>query len=491
MAKTVWLILCCISGFAPNVVADYKDDVGYGELRTLLGSGIPTGAGVRVVQAEASAVEETDSNFPIYAPRVADFPGKTFLFPGSKPSTSVSGHATSVGGRFYGTGGFSNGITEIASYEAGDWLTGLHTDTAGSPFNASRIANHSWIATRDPNTDFGTVLRLVDRQVHVNEFIQVAAMNNRISDAPLLGSAFNVIAVGRTDAEHDFGSDPVDTVYGGGRTRPDLVVPQTTTSAATPLVASAAAVLVETGHKGGSNLSTGATTIDGVGIVYNAERSETVKAALMAGADRFTANTSSTANIADYRAAGHQTANGLDDRFGAGQLNILHSYEIIAGGEQNSLEDGGSPGGIRAAGFDYDNAFGGLASNLTATYQITALADLKLTASLVWNLGVANDSSLDTTWYDLDLELFDSSLNQQLAVSTSSVDNSEHIWIDLLAGHNYELRVKSAETNRFSWDYALAWHLVPLQAAPVPLPGAASLFLTAITALGFTFWRRT
>lgn len=481
MSNTIRLCLIGSLSFASVAAADYRSDVGYGELQALLGAGIPSGAGVKVAQIEASEVQDPkDGRFPIYAPRTSDFPGKNFSFPGSRLSTAISGHATGVGARFYGNSGLAMGITDIASYEVIDWATTLISATATAPYQGGRIANHSWVASSEKDIESATVLRIVDRQVHINEFIQVAAMDNRINNAPLLGSAYNVIAVGRTDGLHDRGSDAVDSVYASGRTRPDLVAPQNTTSAATPVVAAAAALLMETGHNGATNLSKGSLSLDGIGTVYNAERSETVKAALMAGADRVTANTSTTANIIDYRSRGHQTVNGLDDRFGAGQLNVFKSYEIISAGEQNSLEDGGSPGGIHLAGFDFDSVFGGVAGNSTATYKITALTDLNLKASLVWNLGVSNDTYLTATLHDLNLELFDSTTDRLLATSASSVDNSENLWLELAAGHNYELRVKAAGSKPFDWDYALAWHMTSLQVEPVPVPAAVYLFLSAI-----------
>lgn len=489
MHKQYWLCLMALH-WAPGALADYKNDIGYAALQTLLGANTPTGAGVNVVHAEASLVGLNDPNYPVYAPDITNglFSGKTFNFPG-RPSTSVSSHATSVGWRFYGNDGIAPGIKHIASYDANEWLKNLVTETALPPVNASRIANHSWIAGGEPADTAGLILRLVDRQVQHNEFIQVVAMNNNLSNAPLLGSAYNVIAVGRSDGLQDRGSDAVDAVYAAGRTRPDLVAPQTTTSAATPIVAAAAALLVETGHKAGSAVSNGSINIDGVGTVYNAERAETVKAALMAGAERITDNTSSTVNIVDYRAGSHQTANGLDDRFGAGQLNVLRSYQIIAAGEQDSLEDDSSAGDITAAGFDYDAAFGGLDSNVTATYKITALADLNLTASLVWNLGVSNDSGLATSLHDLDLELFDVTAQTNTAFSASKIDNSENLWVNLAMGHHYQLSVKSGEASPFKWDYALAWQMTPT--APVPLPSAFYLFVGAIASLGCLSRRKT
>ncbi|OAI18384.1 hypothetical protein A1507_09570 [Methylomonas koyamae] len=467
--------------------ADYRDDIGYRQLQQLLGSGVPTGAGVNVVLAEASTVTESDTlRYPRYAPDTGQsrFAGKTFSYPGPQASTGISDHATGVAAAFFANDSIAPGIANIAVYNADDWLSGLVAANAEAPVAGSRIANHSWIGRADGETaaDIGAYLRLVDRVVQRYEFIQVVGMDNGPSNSPLLGSAYNAIAVGRSDGGHDRGSDPVDSVYGAGRSRPDLVAPRTTTSGATPLVAAAAALLVETGHSGAGRLSKAGQAIAGIGQVYNAERAETVKAALMAGARRVTDNSAGSANIADYRSAGHQTANGLDDRFGAGQLDVFGSYRIIAGGEQDSVEDGGSAV-LAEAGFDFDQAFGGLGSNRTASYRISAVSDLQLAASLVWNIGVSDDSSLATVFYDLDLELFDTTLQRTVGLSNSRADNSENLWLALSGGHDYQLRVIAATSADFVWDYALAWRMEPLTAAPVPLPAAALLFSAAL--LGF------
>ena len=53
------------------------------------------------------------------------------------------------------------------------------------------------------------------------------------------------------------------------------------------------------------------------------------------------------------------TDNGLNNVYGAGQLNIYNSYHITAAGEQNSLQDApGTHGNIGRYGFDYDPYFG-------------------------------------------------------------------------------------------------------------------------------------
>lgn len=65
--------------------------------------------------------------------------------------------------------------------------------------------------------------------------------------------------------------------------------------------------------KHGLSLSDGSTTISGIGTIDNAERSETLKAVSMTGADRETSNRGTTADITDYRSAGYETASGPDD----------------------------------------------------------------------------------------------------------------------------------------------------------------------------------
>ena len=477
--------LTLLLSLAPAARASYITDIGYGALQAQLGAATPTGAGVRVTHVEAPINDVNGGAAPIFMPDPSyfEFAGKTIIPVGGNSSGLFSGHATTVGSLFYGTtSSIAPGITQIESFEANSWMNSLATAFGSATTSPNRVANHSWIGGSPTDTGIGTILRLVDRQVAVNEYIQVVGLTNGNGDSPLLGgSAYNVISVGRTDGVHQQGSVAVsgDTVYGAGRTVPTLVAPQGTTSAATPVVAAAAAVLVQTGHEGGLTLSEGSTTIAGVGTIYNAERSETVKAALMAGADRETANTSTDANITDYRSAGHETANGLDSRYGAGQVNIYNSYRILAGGEQKSVQNGGSD--IATFGFDHGSIGGPNGSGQTASYFFNATTiDVSLFASLVWNLDVSNNASLTSRLYNLDLSLFDVTTNRLVASSASLLDNTENLYFKLLLGNRYEMRVTTTETT--PWDYALAWR-IDTNPAPVPLPPAAWLFITGALGL--------
>jgi hypothetical protein len=457
--------------------------IGYTGLAAELGSATPTGAGVMVTQAEATS-PNNDDYFPVITN--SEFSGKT-ITPKTNPY-SPSGHATGVGQYFYGTStSIAPGITQIDVYDANDWLGSgfLNTGFSSQPLvSSSRVANHSWAGYYSDLATSSQVLRRLDWVIDRDEYIQVVAMNNGSTNYPLLGSSFNAIAVGRSDGNHAIGSVALDSVYTDQRTRPDLVAPFSYTSDAAPVVAASAALLVQTGQQGGTTLSTDPlvkfTTNRNGDTIYNAERSEVVKAALMAGADR---------SNSGYSA---QTANGLDERYGAGQLNIYNSYHIIAAGEQNSLEDGGS-GNIGRYGFDYDPYFGGLSdgsnnSNTTGSYKFHISSGTgTLTASPVWNLKIDGGSEgnfVDTaTLYNLDLYLYEvngASL-VKLASSTSAVDNTENIYMTNLAGNqDYLLMVAmGVGQSDFLWDYGLAWDI-----SEVPLPAAWLLFGSGLLALG-------
>ena len=455
--------------------ADYKADIGYTKLQQELGTSTPDGTGIRVTQVEGSTqVNGQEAWFP--DPASAEFVGKTISNASGAPTGLYSEHATSVGGSFYGNmRSIAPGVSNITAFSANDWMGGgaLLTviGSGGSqPLSStSRVANHSYVGSA-PGADT-YALRRVDWLVETDEYLQIVGLGNGAgtSSAPLLGSAYNAIAAGRTDGQTQVGSVALDETYTVGRTRPDLVDPSDYTSTAAPRIASAVALLVQAGHDNpawsSDPVSASMTNRAGV-LVRNAERSEVIKAALMAGADRVTHDGSSI-DLLNYRvSSAYQTSNGLDRRFGAGQLNIGNSYWILAGGEQGSTEDGNASGSVSSRGFDYDPAFGGASgSNATGTYPLPI--DVKshvLTAALVWNLDINGGSTYSfnpaATLRDLNLEVIDlgQSGSPVVAASQSTVENTENIWIIVPAGARYALRV--TRVGSFKWDYGLAWQLL-------------------------------
>lgn len=358
--------------------------------------------------------------------------------------------------------------------------------------SASRIANHSWVgdydepAIGDPDLNIDALQR-VDWLIERDEFIQVVGNTNGNPLKPLLANAYNVIAVGRTDGSHSTGSLALDGTYVSGRANPHRVAPLGSSSAATSVVTSAATLLIYTAHTDPTlSLELGQTPRHaGAEPVKSAETSEVIKALLMAGADRATQNPTG-ANITDYRqGAINQTQNGLDTRFGAGQLNINTSYEMLITGEQNSLEDGG--GSVLWSGFDYDPAFGGAdATNDVANYMFTTEGTpARVTAALVWNLSVDETGAFDPDpmLHNLDLELWMIDVATEtetlIASSTSDIDNTENLWTNLDPDGDYALRVVNGGLTEFNWDYGLAW-----QVQAVPLPAALPMMICALAGLG-------
>ena len=489
---TISVIFSVCSG---SIFADYKQDIGYSNLIAELGGSTPTGLGITVnhVEAATSLVDHDNdgtADIPVYWPDynssdlVSDFitditGAKSFLE--SYGISTFSSHATGVAVHFYGSNSIAPGINNVYVYWADHWLgSGALDPIAGGNdlpvAMSSRISNHSYIGDINP-VDYSLVadtLRRVDWLIDTDEQLQVTGLiNNAQSNGEIYSNSFNVIRVGKSDGINGMGTSDIDSIYTSGRTGIDVVVDVATSSTATPIVAAASALLIEVGHNNPS-LSTdlaAISTSNRVGnTIYNAERSEVIKAALLAGASRVTQNTEGAADISDYRdIAANQTNNGLDIRYGAGQLNIYNSYHILNAGEQNSVEDGG-PGatGISNTGFDYDPSFGGLNnSNTVASYNFsTGNTPTVLTVSLAWNINIDEGPSPATflgnaTFYDLDLYVYDLTYGQVLiANSVSDKDNSENIWVNLPANRNYMIQVEpKSGQSAFDWDYALAWQI--------------------------------
>ena len=465
--------------------AGYKEDIGFTALQAELGATIPDGRSISLVtQCEAESLidhngDERTGKISVWMPDPGfrEFAGKK-IFDKSGSPPFYSGHATGVGSHFYGnTSSIAPGIASIESYLASDWLDRgfLKGNTALKPdHTAGRVANHSWIGSAAEHD--GGHLRRIDWVVETDEYVQVVGPCR--DHKPLLGSAFNTIAVGGSFGESGAGSVAVDSVYTTGRTCPQLVAPLKNASSTVPVVAAGAALLIELGHAdpGLSKDPVARCTTNRNGdTITNAEISEVVKAALMAGADRVTHNTvmidGMTPNIKDYRLKPEdRTADGLDRRYGAGQLNINNSYHIIAAGEQNSSEDAPAAGGvIKSRGFDYDPFFGGQGgSNSVATYYFTVdKMSVHLWAALVWNVDIDAGSGPyfvgSAALHDLDLLLYDvrgQAVPQLVAGSTGSGGNTENLWVELKGQRKYMLQVKAGAGQRaFSWDYALAWRI--------------------------------
>jgi len=469
--KALAAVLSLLGGVHGAPAADYREVIGYRLLEKVLAIRAPDGAGIRIAQVEAPLLSRPGlwqfAAAGAWRPDVddGDFEGKRFHFVTSIGEGGISGHATGVGRLLYGaSSSMASAATDIDLYGATDWMRDvLRTGSTFFPAQMNaRVVNHSWVGSTGSPVYDSEMLRRLDWSINADRNLHVVGVGNGSPSPPLLGNAFNVISVGRSDGRHGSGTAEIDSVYREGRTMPLLVAPMDTTSAATPVVAAAAAVLVQTAQRWAAFSRNTVRTLDG-GALPDGARPEVVKALLMAGASR---EFQSGHGASDYRRElDRRSANGLDRIYGAGQVNVLNSYAILSGGEQRSAEDDRRRrGDIKPYGYDFDDEFGGAAgSNEVANYYFRA--DRRhpwLTATLAWNVRISTDSAAafagEPELVDLDLELFDDTEARRVAVSASWAENTETIRLELAPGHDYRVVVRPGDGEEaFLWRYALAW----------------------------------
>lgn len=301
----------------------WKDDVGYTSLQARLGGAIPTGADIQVSQVEAP----TNGTPPlIYLPDSADsaFVGKTITAK-SPGSTTPSGHATLVGTYYYGLSSLAPGITLIDAYEANNWIGSgaIRVYTNAVPrVEAGRAQNHSWIGSFNNTNQDADILRRADFMAVRDGVVIAAGVNNGTTGAmpKLMCSAYNILAVGRTDGNSSRGPTTIDAV---GRVKPDIVAPINATSYAAPMVAGAGALLVQVMENEPlwQDLTPSAEAL-------------IAKSVLMAGATK--------GEFTDWRKGfSSPSSNGtvpLDYRYGVGELNIDNSHLVLTSGWQPASE---------------------------------------------------------------------------------------------------------------------------------------------------------
>ncbi len=419
--------------------ADYRDDVGYTKLALELGGALPTGTGIGVTQIEAP-VNGTEPYAYLPDQSFAEFAGKTFTVLSN--SGLVSGHANAVAQYFFGSStGMAPGVTSIHNYEANGWLQDdfLQYGSSNPPdAETQRILNASWMGSADSGGPLDVqLLRRFDYAVQQSEFLGVVALNNGDGgNVPaLMASSYNGISVGRSDAYHSYGTNTAD---GGGRTKPDIVAPLGATSYATPVVASAAAMLSQ-------------------GAPANATKPVTLKAILMAGATK-----------GQFPTWSRTTAHPLNGIYGAGQLNVYNSQHILAAGQQAA----NSGATVPRTGWDYNTTAGG---GRLYFFDVPAGAStMALSTVLTWNRTISGAfPSPSSSLANLTLKLYAASgftTGALIDSSESAVDNVEHIYRTTLAPGRYALEVTAGENGV---AYALAWLSVPVVTISATTPTAS------------------
>ena len=453
----------------PSAYGTWQDEIGFSRLRRTLDSGQPTGAGVRVALIESSLDALGDPYLPSAGPRPTsgNFAGKVFSFlSGPAP---VSGHAARVGSFFFGRNtdpllgdasvapGAGDGPgAGIECYQSDRWLGPdfLRLGSDAWPTGGGRVvANHSWIGMSGVEftaEQVNEALRRLDWTVERDDAVVVVGLNNGAGTPvpPLLASAYNVLSIGRSDGRHSTGVSSYE-VDGVGRIKPELVAPMTATSWSTAVVSSCAALLREAAAS----------------FSPEAQASEVMRALLLAGARR-----------SPFSGWANSATRPLDAHFGAGEVNVWRSYQILAAG------DGGDGGDVRPLssgphGWRYGVAPAAGERHGYVFAVPPGCVARELAAALVWNRTV--EVAPESSWLEVKPELVNLDLRLatrggepagvELARSETGAQGSvshplEYVRQRNLAAGEYELVVDTAAAaSDDGRPYGLAWfsELVP------------------------------
>lgn len=436
--------------------ASTLDGIGLTALRTVATN--VDGTGIRVAQVEASL----STNSPIWEVNPADVGQPTGLFTyTSSNGTSTtypnalgtnSWHAENVGNDFYGQPyGVATNLARVDVYEANYFLA--HDVEVPIPPNpGAAIVNQSFTFGPLTVADQQTIDSDYDNAAAQNKTLFVSAVDNG-GNVHAPGTSYNGLGVA---AYGPNAQSSVGPTLDNGRCKPDLTAPSPDyTSFSTPVVAGAAAVLLQVAGRG-----------DGGNDTNSAADLRTIKALLLNGAVKPLGWTNSSTTP-------------LDARYGAGVVNLLNAYEQLAGGKHTNITTStvslnaahpptGATGTVSAlSGWNFAINTSGVSSDSVQHYYFNlsnTLAAVKFTATatLVWNRQ-QNQTNIN----NLNLFLYNCANSNLVACSTSLVDNVEHLYLTNLAQGRYDLQawkaggVPSVNIVSAAEPYALAWEFMP------------------------------
>jgi hypothetical protein len=319
-----------------------------------------------------------------------------------------------------------------------------------------RIFNNSWVGTLGSNANDNIVLRRADVASESSDLLMIVGVNNSGTSPALLFAQYNGIAVGRDNGAHASNDTP-GGLDGPGRMKPELVAPGSATSFSTPVVSACAALLIDA-----------ARTDPGLARNPRAERSETIKAVLMAGAEHRAGWTNNPQTSGPQRGV---TARPLDDVYGADLVNIDRSHLILTAGEQDASSTPPPAPTIDERGWDYAT----VAIGASAYYRFRIIEpadDVSILATWHRNVRLSSNQSVPgnfnlTLWRVGPGDVLESLVGDAglddfgggNVVSQSAVDNVEHLYLNDLMPGDYVLEVDRLDATAIypQWDVAVAW----------------------------------
>ncbi len=394
------------------------------------GDALPQNGNLTVAMVEAM-------RHGLWAPNQADsnLHGTTINY-GLFETKGNSTHATEVAKRFFGLESPLAGISEAIVFEANAWLFLVVENGAKAPLDLKiDLINHSWIS----NTEFNStnITKRIDYMIDALDVFQVVGIDNASGFPTLLANSFNALVVGISSGNHSEGGTIIEEI---GRLKPDIVADETYTSYATPNVSSITGLLMSKA-KEEPGLS-------------NALKTEAMKAILMAGARK--------TEFANWE---HSPNQPLDSKYGAGEVDIYRSFDILVSGESKP----NSPNNAQEKGWDFNQTE---SQNPIYFFQVPEGKKGNLSAILTWHRKIATVgedwTQVNGQLANLDLRLWRSEMEGEgldlIYESKSDIDNVEHIYEESLPSGLYYLEV---ETNHEQVEYGIAWR-TDLENTPLP-----------------------
>jgi hypothetical protein len=413
---------------------------------------------VTQVEAEDDRFDSIDKYLPLASPNATPAAGYQFtqatgVYAGttvevnsvnSGTSYNASPHGSNVALRlFHNTNSVAPDISRVRAFEASGWLgsdfLNNGSSTQAAKFESSIAQNHSWISDDSVTnrTSYNRALRRYDYSIAQDNYLALAGVNYWFAIDPLppvvppiLSTGYHTVAVGLSDGRHSRGGT-LSFYDGPGRTKPEIVAPETAPSYSTAVVSAASALLYEL-----ANFDPALSAAMNV---------EAMKAILLAGATK-----------EEFPSWSRTSTAPMDNLFGAGELNVQHSYHILKGGKQSA----GLAMPVAMDGWDFSNILGAT----TKTYLLKVKEQTSVTqfsALVTWHRQFSanpwtNDFATQPILPNIDMRLYTSvsgSPGTLIDSSVSTIDNLEHIYRLELAPGEYLLQLNSDT----SVEYGIAW----------------------------------